>query len=92
MLKKLRVWHVPQIPMKAFYVNVESIEEAIKIIDVLSSYDIFQYENNVKPDFCNMNGLQEWDEKDCEWYEWYSEDGLSIHEFANMIEEQEVSE
>lgn len=43
---KLRVWHIPQIPMKAFYVPVDSIDEAKKIISILWDYDDFQFKNN----------------------------------------------
>lgn len=59
---KLRVWHIPQVPMKAFFVEVGSVEEGVRMMDALASYDIFQYENNIKPDYCNANGLQMWDE------------------------------
>lgn len=59
---KLRVWHIPQVPMKAFYVDVSSVEEGVKIMDVLANYDLFQYDNNIKPDYCNANGLQMYDE------------------------------
>lgn len=80
-MKKLRVWHVPQIPMKAFYVDVETPEEAIKVLDILAKYDLFQFQNCVKPDYCNVQGLEELDEQENEWCEWYSEDGLDINEY-----------
>lgn len=79
--KKLRVWHIPQVPGKAFHVSVDSLEEAIKILNVLANYDLFQYENNIKPDYCNAQGLQEWDEDSKEWMEWESEDGFDIREY-----------
>lgn len=59
---KLRVWHIPQVPMKAFFVEVSSVEEGVRMMDALADYDMFQYENNIKPDYCNANGLQMWDE------------------------------
>jgi len=59
---KLRVWHIPQVPMKAFFVEVSSVEEGVRMMDALANYDIFQCENNIKPDYCNANGLQMWDE------------------------------
>lgn len=85
-MSKLRVWHIPQVPMKAFHVDVETPEEAIKVLDILADYDLFQFENRVKPDYCNAQGLEEWDEKEGAWCEWYSEDGLDIKE----IKEAEV--
>ena len=30
MNKKLRVWWIPQVPMEAFYIPVESVEEGKK--------------------------------------------------------------
>lgn len=61
-MSKLRVWHVPQMPMEAFYVEVGSVSEGVQIMDVLANYDAFQFEKNIKPDYCNVNGLQIFDE------------------------------
>ncbi|MFM9932883.1 hypothetical protein [Achromobacter xylosoxidans] len=72
----LRVWHIPQIPMNAFHVPVDSPKEAKKILDVLANYDLFQYENNVKPDYCNAAGLEVYEEGGSEdgqspgWVDW----------------------
>lgn len=84
-MNKLRVWHIPQVPMKAFHVEVETTEEAVKVLNILADYDLFQYENRVKPDYCNMQGLEEWDEEEKMWCDWYSDDGLDIHEYARTI-------
>ncbi len=81
--KKLRVWWIPQVPMKSFHVEVDSPEEARKLLRVLANYDLFQFENNIKPDYCNVGGLQEWDPEDEEedkWCEWCDEDGYGIGE------------
>jgi len=53
---KLRVSHFPQVPCKAFHVDVNSIEEAMKIKNILANYDLFQYNNRIKPDYCKMFG------------------------------------
>lgn len=37
----LKIWWIPQIPMKSFEVEVDSVEQAIKILKVLADYDIF---------------------------------------------------
>lgn len=90
-MKKLRVWHIPQVPCKAFHVHVDSPEEAVKIMDMLAMYDLFQYENRIKPDYCNAQGLEEFDEEEQEWLEWYSDDGMDIKEYANgLIEPAET--
>ena len=79
MEKKLQVWWVPQVPMKAFEVDVATVAEGVKVMDVLAKYDIFQFENNIKPDFCNAGGLRQWcDNSDGEgtpgWEDWYDDE------------------
>lgn len=79
MQKKLQVWWVPQVPMKAFTVDVATVEEGVKIMSVLAEYDTFQYEHNIKPDYANACGLNQWDENsDGEgtpgWCDWYDEE------------------
>jgi len=73
---QMKVWWIPQVPMKSFEVSVTSVAEAVKIMDVLANYDLFQYENNIKPDYCNGGGLLMFDENDPEgsWYDWYDEE------------------
>ena len=76
---KLQVWWIPQVPMKAFEVDVTSVAEGVKIMDVLAKYDQFQLENNVKPDYCNAGGLRRWCENsDGEgtpgWEDWCDEE------------------
>lgn len=55
---KYRVWHIPQVPGKPFYVEVGQYDEALRIRGALADYDNFQFENNIKPDFCNASGIQ----------------------------------
>jgi len=68
----LRVWWMPQVPMEPFRFPVDSPAEAKKFIDVLADYDIFQLENNVKPDFSNAGGLEVF--LDGEWGDWFDPD------------------
>lgn len=82
----LRVWHCPQAPMKPFVVVVDSLEEAIKILDILTEYDLFRYENKVKPNYCSVQGIKEYDPVDEEWYEWHNEDGMTIREYKSRLE------
>ena len=70
---KLQVWWIPQVPGKQFTTSVDSVEEGVKIMDVLAFYDIFQFENNIKPDYCNAGGLVMWDEDREEWEDWHDE-------------------
>ena len=66
-MSKLRLWWVPQVPMKAFYVDIESVQEGAKLLNVLADYDQFQYDNRIKPDYSNAGGLAIYDEESGEW-------------------------
>lgn len=69
----LRVWHIPQVPMKPFHVPVQSPDEAVKILQVLAWYDIFQFENRIKPDYCNASGLEvmeDFIDGEPQWIDW----------------------
>ena len=99
-MSKLQVWWIPQVPGKAFTVEVNSIVEGVKIMDVLADYDDFQFKNKIKPDYCNVGGLQEWDD-DCDgegtpgWIDWYDEEtGIDdpeewLEEFNSTIPRQQ---
>lgn len=65
----LRVWWIPQLPMKAFHRDVADLAQAKLLLETLADYDAFQFENNVKGDYCNVGGLQLFE---CgEWSDWY---------------------
>lgn len=67
---KLQVCWYPQVPCEPFEIPVDSVEQGVFVMDTLANYDIFQYENNIKPDYSNAGILVEWDEKDHEWVDW----------------------
>lgn len=74
----LRVWHIPQIPGKPFHVSVGTPAEAKKVLAILADYDLFQYQNRIKPDYFNAGGLEVL-EADCAaggpcWCEWYDDE------------------
>jgi hypothetical protein len=72
----LQVWWIPQVPGKPFTVPVATPAEAKKLLDVLANYDIFQFENRIKPDYCNAGGLSVFE--DGEWTDWEDDEGRSI--------------
>ena len=82
----LKVWWIPQVPMKSFSVNVDTPKEGKKILEILAKYDIFQFENNIKPDYCNAGGLSIENEFG-EFEDWHNDDGETIDE----IEFEEVN-
>lgn len=73
---ELRVWWIPQVPGKPFHVAVSSSAEAQKIMDVLASYDLFQFENRIKPDYSSAGGLSVFEDGD--WFDWEDENGNDI--------------
>ena len=76
----LRVWHIPQVPMKPFFVAVSSIDEGKRICEVLADYDLFQYQNKIKPDYASAQGISI-----------YSE-GIIISDEAGWIDVEEDEE
>ena len=70
-----RVWWIPQVPGKPFHVTVKTLAEARLILDTLAQYDLFQFENNIKPDYANAGGLEVYREG---WEEWEDESGEDI--------------
>lgn len=74
----LRVWWIPQVPGKPFHWPVENIKQARVLLDVLASYDDFQFAENVKGDYANAGGLEVYE--DGEWHEWFNDEGDGIDE------------
>jgi hypothetical protein len=70
-MPKLRVWWIPQVPGNPFYVNVQTIREGVLVMDTLSAYDLFQFLHNIKGDYANAGGLEQFIED--QWMTWYDE-------------------
>ena len=85
----LRVYHFPQIPGVAFYVPVQDVDDAVKIMSTLAIYDQFQFQHRIKPDYSNAAGLEVFE--DGEWCEWYGEAGEDIREYAEETEDNSSS-
>ena len=66
----LRVWHIPQLPMEAFRVAVDSVEQGRELMAILAAYDDFQYRHNVKPDYSSVQGIERWEVYDSEGDWW----------------------
>jgi len=86
---KLRVWWIPQVPMAAFTYPVDSIATGKVLLDVLAKYDAFQYENRVKPDYCNAGGMS-WSHPVATEGEWYDFDPEDEDELAEVTEADHV--
>ncbi|KKN07676.1 hypothetical protein LCGC14_1064490 [marine sediment metagenome] len=86
----LRVWWIPQVPMKAFRVPVKDTEQAKLILNTLAQYDLFQWRNNIKPDFSNTGGLEVYvasidGENTPGWEEWENEEGEDINDEDMLV-------
>ncbi len=77
-LPQLRVWWIPQVPMKPFEVFVSSFAQAKVLLEVLAQYDRFQLQNHIKPDYSNAGGLQVFE--DGEWSDFWTDEGEDIDE------------
>lgn len=86
---EMRVAWFPQVPCKPFYVPVKDVHEASKIMDTLGFYDLFQLENNIKPDYCNMGVLEIFE--DGEWLSWQDDEtGIDdVRDYLEYLKEQE---
>lgn len=65
----IRVWWIPQIPGMPFTAEVSDIEVGKLLCDTLARYDLFQFENRIKPDYSNAGGIEffhdgEWESLD----------------------------
>ena len=70
---------------------MDSLVEAKLILDVLAKYYIFQFQNNIKPDYSNAGGLTVYEHG--EWTDWYNDEGqdiddLTMEECAKLDEER----
>lgn len=96
----LRVWHIPQIPGKPFHVPVKTVREAVNVMRILADYDLFQFENRIKPDYSNAQGLEIYEPDDGDgkpgWCSWYDEETghddpeeyLEEYEFSDEFEQR----
>lgn len=73
-LGKLRVWHIPQIPGKSFYVEVQTIDEGVRVCDILADYDLFQFDNKIKPDYSNASGIERFENDGVDEWGWFEVD------------------
>lgn len=77
---KLRVSWFPQVPCNPYVVPVDSVTDAVRIMNLLANYDLFQYANKIKPDYCNTGILEMFDPEDKEdgpegsWVGWFDEE------------------
>jgi hypothetical protein len=75
-----RVAWIPQLPGPTFFVAADTLQAAVELTDVLARYDLFQYENQIKPDYSNMAVIEVWDGT-----EWSDADDDEISEIEDAL-------
>ena len=83
-LPKLRVWWMPQIPHDTFHYDVPTVAAGFMLCDALAKYDLWQFENNIKPDYSNAGGLH-WLHASGDWIDIDEDDPGSIEEYEEAI-------
>lgn len=83
----VRVWWIPQVPMPAFRFAVPDIKTGALLCDALAQYDLFQYENNVKPDYANAGGIEFLDEEG-EWSDIDPDDLFDVEYSETVLAER----
>ena len=76
----VKVWWIPQVPMKAFEYYVPDVRTGLLLLDALALYDLFQYDNRIKPDYANVGGVAYKDENG----EWTDVDENDPEDIANI--------
>lgn len=67
--------------MATFDFDVPSYAAGMLLCDALGKYDAFQFENNIKPDYCNMGGVV-WNHPVLTEGEWWDLDIDEAEEFG----------
>lgn len=85
--EKLRVVHIPQIPMEGFKVEVRNEREAFLISETLANQHLWLLENNIIPDYSNVILVECFE--DGEWCDYYNEqEGMDWDEFVETYAEK----
>lgn len=67
----LRIYYIPQIPMPAFRVEVANLATAHIVLDTIISFSVFEFENNIKPDYSDAGGIERWESDGYGGYDWF---------------------
>jgi hypothetical protein len=80
---ELRVWWIPQVPMPPFHHSVPTLQAAKLLCEALAQYDLFQFENRIKPDYSNEGGAS-WRHAELTEGEWYDFDPEDPDDYAEV--------
>ncbi len=88
----LRIYYIPQVPMKAYEADIprgagESdsayLERAAFVLRTVVEFSIFEFENNVKPDYSDVAAIVRWEpEPDGgDGFDWFDVDESEYEEW-----------
>jgi len=78
------VWYIPQIPMPAFEVQVDDPLAGLALLDVISRFSMYEFEQGVKPDYSDAAGVSRYETDGEDGFGWYDvefiydEDGMAV--------------
>lgn len=64
---RFKIFYIPQVPMPAFEREYEDFETAKEVLNAIINFSIFEYDNNVKPDYSDVAGISFYDEEYGDW-------------------------
>ncbi|OZB79885.1 hypothetical protein [Microbacterium sp. 13-71-7] len=69
--KRFRIWYVPQVPMKAFTREFDDLDAAKMVLNAVIDFSIFEFENDVKPDYSDAAGISRWESDGDGGFDWF---------------------
>lgn len=83
---KLRVVHIPQVPMEGFVVEVNNEREAFLVEQALAKQHLFLYSKGIIPDYSNVIFVEMLTDE--EWEDYYNEqEDMNWEEFVEHYED-----
>lgn len=64
---RFRISYIPQIPMPAFEREYSDFQTAKAVLNAVIRFSIFEFDNNVKPDYSDIALMDFWDEEYGDW-------------------------
>ena len=64
---RFKIFYIPQVPMPAFEREYEDFETAKEVLNAIINFSIFEFDNNVKPDYSDVAGISYWEEAEQDW-------------------------
>lgn len=71
---QVRVWYIPQVPMDAFEFDVPDLAAGKLVLDALSAFSWFEYQNDVKPDYADAGGIHSYEADGSGGFDWFEVD------------------